>query len=1222
MDPTPHKRLRTTAAPLLAALIAAGPAVAQRAATALDRDEDVLVLSPFEVLADAETDGYAAATTLAGNRLNTQIRDLGTSLSVYTPQFLRDIGAIDNQSLLRYTLGTEIGGIQGNYSGAGGGTSPNADAAYLNPQSTNRVRGLVSADNTRDLYLSSIPWDGYNIDAVDLQRGPNAILFGQGSPGGVINTRTKQATFTNTNEVTLRLDQYGSFRGTLDINRVLLPEELSLRLAAVGSYAKFKQKPAFEDFNRQWLAARYEPRFLKRGHARTIIKADVEFGTSNSNRPRNLPPGDRITPWFTELNKQLYNVAWMNDSRIEIPGRGAASQNDSNNQPNPHFQQWVNTNFGNNYFGGSQFFFLPGQEAPALAMALNPVAYLGVGPTGERDGSIGGLAPSQPRGIRGYRDWAIATNQPFASLARDKSITDRSIFDFYNRLLDGDIKREWSDFKTYDLSLSQTFFNDMMGFDVGYHKESYTGGSYSPLVGGNGYLFVDFNERWADGTNTPAGWYTDGTVNPGAGRPFVQLGNGAGETTTDRNSLRGTAFITHDFNRGREHWFTRILGRHTLTGMASRDDYHAIGQSWVRSTFTGDYYNHPQFQAIKTANGRFWADFVPIRTVYIGDSLLNKNLGDDFGIRPPTFDPVVPDRVNLRYFDSTWNAPNVDPAAPWQNYVGLGTAGGPLQSTQSENPANYVGWVNRDVTLLRATDQHTRDLLTTDRSWDKRTNKARAFVWQGRFWNDSIIGTAGIRNDEVYQRRTVWNFQNTPNRASGDPTLVTPVTDTLGPVKEDSDSWGVVAHFSRLPWLGQYMDRLPIDISGTYNRSNNFQTGQVFTDYFGQQLPLPSGRTEDIGVIIATKDNRYSLRVNKFKSAVENSPSTGLQFWNYGNNVGIYAQAWSQIKYNYETRSNPNSQRFGNNIISDLPHPQPGEQSLKYEFDYAPLGGQTIAEAEALEIAVITAWDQWLAEMAPLPEIMANAWGFSWVTDDLTESGLPSFRLTSDLIAEGYEAEMHAQVTPNWRLTLNATRITSRLDNIGQTPVPGGRMTQIEYLMDFDRRLNETVMGDLRIWGPGGSANARENWRGHADGDLRARLAQQGTVVPENRLWRVNMITNYDFTEGALRGWSLGGAARYQSAATLAYTPIQGTNYIGYDLDRPYKDDAQLDFDAWVGYGRRIWSDRVHWRAQLNVQNVGVGNELIPISVQPDGTPAAYRIRPAQMIFLTNTFRF
>ncbi|HEY9154392.1 MAG TPA: hypothetical protein VIM69_04635, partial [Opitutaceae bacterium] len=57
--------------------------------------EETIVLSPFEVTSSND-EGYAAATTLAGNRLNTELRDVGSSITVVTSQFLRDTGATDN----------------------------------------------------------------------------------------------------------------------------------------------------------------------------------------------------------------------------------------------------------------------------------------------------------------------------------------------------------------------------------------------------------------------------------------------------------------------------------------------------------------------------------------------------------------------------------------------------------------------------------------------------------------------------------------------------------------------------------------------------------------------------------------------------------------------------------------------------------------------------------------------------------------------------------------------------------------------------------------------------------------------------------------------------------------------------------------------------------------------------------------------------------------------
>jgi len=334
----------------------------------------------------------------------------------------------------------------------------------------------------------------------------------------------------------------------------------------------------------------------------------------------------------------------------------------------------------------------------------------------------------------------------------------------------------------------------------------------------------------------------------------------------------------------------------------------------------------------------------------------------------------------------------------------------------------------------------------------------------------------------------------------------------------------------------------------------------------------------------------------------------------------IMNEAYHQIKYNYEDRTQPNSPRHGNNIISDLPPSTNEAPNRKDNFDYVPLNGQTRAQAEAQEVAVINAWDEWLA--GPLPNIMAKAWGFAWDGSDFNGAGF-DFRFTEELVAKGYELELQAQVTDSWRLTLNASRIKSYRDNIGQTMAPGGKMTVIDYMLDFDRRMNTTAMGDLRMWGPGNDYDtAKRNWNSYADGDLKARLAEQGTVVPENRLWHVNLISNYDFKGGLLKGWNLGAAARYESAATLAYKPVQLTNSIGYDLNTPFKDKALLDFDVWVGYGRKILNNRIYWRSQLNVSNVGVGNELLPVTVQPDGTPAAWRIRPSQQISLTNTFSF
>ncbi len=126
--------------------------------TAAAPEDEVVTLSPFEVSATAGTDSYIAETTLAGNRLSTDLRDIGSSVTVVTSQFLADTGATDNTSLLQRIGGTEVGGVNGNYASPGPGTSSALlTEDTIHPSEDTRIRGLAAADNTHDFFLSDIP---------------------------------------------------------------------------------------------------------------------------------------------------------------------------------------------------------------------------------------------------------------------------------------------------------------------------------------------------------------------------------------------------------------------------------------------------------------------------------------------------------------------------------------------------------------------------------------------------------------------------------------------------------------------------------------------------------------------------------------------------------------------------------------------------------------------------------------------------------------------------------------------------------------------------------------------------------------------------------------------------------------------------------------------------------------------------------------------------------
>jgi catecholate siderophore receptor len=74
--------------------------------------------------------------------------------------------------------------------------------------------------------------DLYNVDRVEALKGPNALIFGNGSPGGVINRVTRQPIWASTREVTVQAGSHGEFRVTGDLAQVV-SEDVAVRITAL-----------------------------------------------------------------------------------------------------------------------------------------------------------------------------------------------------------------------------------------------------------------------------------------------------------------------------------------------------------------------------------------------------------------------------------------------------------------------------------------------------------------------------------------------------------------------------------------------------------------------------------------------------------------------------------------------------------------------------------------------------------------------------------------------------------------------------------------------------------------------------------------------------------------------------------------------------------------------------------------------------------------------------
>ena len=136
-------------------------------------------------------------------------------------------------------------------------------------------------------------------------------------------------------------------------------------------------------------------------------------------------------------------------------------------------------------------------------------------------------------------------------------------------------------------------------------------------------------------------------------------------------------------------------------------------------------------------------------------------------------------------------------------------------------------------------------------------------------------------------------------------------------------------------------------------------------------------------------------------------------------------------------------------------------------------------------------------------------------------------------------------------------------------------------------------------------------------------LAADGSPVQELRRWRFNIVTNYDFRSGPFKGFSVGGAVRWQDQVATGF-PVK-KNAIGvwvYDVTRPYYGSDEINYDAWLRYSRKILKDRIKWSVQLNVRDLFGPGELIAVTSQPNGQTASARIPQPDKWTLTNSFEF
>lgn len=143
-----------------------------------------MVLSAFEVTSDKDF-GYLKTNAATATRIGMEIQKVPMAISVLSREFLDDTNARSLMDLLRYTSSAS-GDTR--YAMRRPGNEATAQGAFT-------MRGFAMNTIMRNGLFRYISYNMDSVDRIEVVKGPAAVFFGQGFPGGVVNYISKQPSF-------------------------------------------------------------------------------------------------------------------------------------------------------------------------------------------------------------------------------------------------------------------------------------------------------------------------------------------------------------------------------------------------------------------------------------------------------------------------------------------------------------------------------------------------------------------------------------------------------------------------------------------------------------------------------------------------------------------------------------------------------------------------------------------------------------------------------------------------------------------------------------------------------------------------------------------------------------------------------------------------------------------------------------------------------------------
>jgi len=289
------------------ALLATSLLLAQTAPKAPLKPEpvsEVVELNAFEVAADKDR-SYGALNSASITRFSVEMQDMPVSADIFTETFMRDVAASSIEDV-----------VQGYSAGAGYAAADGAagDAAAAQPGDRNantyiQIRGMNTPVIQRDSFMPVGTFgnpgstgvgrtDNFDLERVELINGPQALLYGGGGAGGVINVTSKQARFRSDGRLLsiprgsllFRMDDFGTKRGEVDLG--VGNDWLAVRVALLAEDGKSRRDNINSETMGQYVQLAFR---LFKDTAPTTVRLSGSFTQTERWLPRVITlnaPGD------------------------------------------------------------------------------------------------------------------------------------------------------------------------------------------------------------------------------------------------------------------------------------------------------------------------------------------------------------------------------------------------------------------------------------------------------------------------------------------------------------------------------------------------------------------------------------------------------------------------------------------------------------------------------------------------------------------------------------------------------------------------------------------------------------------------------------------------------------------------------------------------------------------------------------------------------------------